>query len=213
MKYASLVWVALICATPALAQVSLDDLEQRDGVYYAASAQQPYSGLVVGDGLEGELEDGRRSGKWAFYSASGAKQREVLYVDGAPLHMVGWHVNGRKESETFYAEGIREGPARMWDAKGTLRAERPWKANQLHGEEKVYDHHGNVHLVTSYKQGTRHGPTTWYYPDGSVKWETHFDEGKRTGTWLQYGAEGSMSMETHWNNGVLAKRVNPHAGH
>ena len=73
MKHLLAPILLLVFLFPSLAlglEVTLDDLVERDGVYYKKFTDVPFSGKVTGQG-QGELKDGVKDGPWVSYRKDG----------------------------------------------------------------------------------------------------------------------------------------------
>ena len=81
----SVVFVVLLFPALALGEeVTMDDLVERDGVYYKKFTDVPFSGKVTGRGL-GQIKNGEKEGPW------------VRYYDDGQLYQKGNYKNGKKE--------------------------------------------------------------------------------------------------------------------
>lgn len=207
---------AFVLISPtATAQVTSDELEQRDGLYYRTGQPAPFTGLVENPGeSRGNVENGERVGEWTWWYPDGQRALLISYDDGTPLNQTRWHENGQVSSRTTYDdEGRITGLMQHWDVNGTLRDAHEWEAGMEHGEARQYDHNGNLLRTAYYVDDKKHGTETWWYTDGTKRWEIHFDEGARTGTWTQYDPDGQVQMQSVWADGKLISRNSPHAGH
>lgn len=216
-RHSILVFLLLFVSSQhVFAQVSLDDLENRDGVLYVSGSSQPYSGSVVQPGrMSGEVRNGHRVGEWVWTYQDGSPEFLAGYDDkGVLIRRANWHPNGIQESDLAYRNGQAHGPMEHRDINNVLRERHAYRNGQQHGSGEIFDHKGNLLIRTRYVDGQRHGERVWFFPDGSKRWETSWKEGERDGTWTQYTREGTIVMQTEWKEGVLAGRMqNPHANH
>jgi antitoxin component YwqK of YwqJK toxin-antitoxin module len=198
------------------AQISLGDLENRDGLLYVSGSSQPYTGSVAQTGrMSGQVKEGLRVGEWVWTYEDGSPEFLAGYDDeGVLIRRANWHPNGVQESDLAYRNGQAHGPMEHRDINNVLRERHAYRNGQQHGTGEIFDHDGNLLIKTEYVDGERHGQRVWYYPDGSKRWETSWNAGERNGTWTQYTREGTVVMQTEWENGELADRLeNPHNNH
>jgi len=97
-------------------EVSIDELEKREGAWYAKGEAEPFTGTEIGyyeDGSkswEVPLVDGKTQGTRIEYYKNGPKKREIPWVDGKQHGLqTSWYENGQKEEVSIYKEGKREG--------------------------------------------------------------------------------------------------------
>ena len=76
----------------------MDDLVERDGLYYKKFSDIPFTGEIKSKTDFGQMVDGKKEGPWVDY-----------------------HVNGLLVSKGAYKNGKREGPWVYYDDDGTLR--------------------------------------------------------------------------------------------
>ncbi len=113
------------CATTKEpAAVSGEYLVERDGLWYEAASEEPFSGVMVeywpgGEKkVEAELIDGRVHGRLTEWDEDGQLASQVEYRDGE-LHgeAVAWYENGQKLAEVEFIDG-EEVSRREWDEEG-----------------------------------------------------------------------------------------------
>ena len=77
----------------------MDDLAERDGLYYKKFTETPFTGKVTGE-EQGSIENGKRDGAW------------VEYFESGQLRFEGKYKNGLKDGEWFsyYKKGLLAGP-------------------------------------------------------------------------------------------------------
>ena len=81
---APILLVTLLFPSLALAAsrgLGMDDLVERDGLYYEKFTDVPFSGRI--EGLQrGSFNDGKTDGPWVFYYDNGQLSLEGTYKDG-----------------------------------------------------------------------------------------------------------------------------------
>ncbi|MBN3035799.1 MAG: hypothetical protein JW861_09450 [Bacteroidales bacterium] len=108
---------------------SWPDGQPRIVIYYADPGQeQPIrEEQFYEDGtprLEGNYENGQRTGRWIYWYPNGNKWSEANYKAGVDHGTkTVWHESGQKYYEGEMTEGKRSGIWRFWDEQGNLTKE------------------------------------------------------------------------------------------
>jgi antitoxin component YwqK of YwqJK toxin-antitoxin module len=110
--------------------IDFDRLQERQGIFYAVNATEPYTGAVIDLYQNGQkmyernYVGGTRQGLTILWFENGQKQGEGNFVDGkeSGLHTQ-WYENGQKESEGNFVDGQRNGRRTMWFKNGQIMAE------------------------------------------------------------------------------------------
>ena len=122
--------VLVVLLFPALAvweTVTMDDLVERDGLYYKKFTNVPFSGKVTGK-EQGSLKNGKKEGLWVKYRKDGQLKSKGTYKNGKKegLYVRYWD-NGQLYSKGTYKNGKEDGPwvhyydgGRIW-TKGTYK--------------------------------------------------------------------------------------------
>ena len=101
---------------------------------------------------EGQLLDGKRHGKWAFWYKHGQKQLEGEYIKGKKTGIwVKWNERGAKITEGEFLHGKMHGMWTDWYVNGQKAQESHW----LHGK--------------------RDGKWTWWSSQGAVEKAENYD--------------------------------------
>ena len=73
----------------------MDDLVEREGVYYEKFTDVPFNGKVTGN-PQGSYKNGKRNGAWVGYHNTGELSYKGNYENGfREGAWVGYHVNGQ----------------------------------------------------------------------------------------------------------------------
>ena len=67
---ASLVLMVLLLPALALGE-TMDDLVQRDGLFYKKFTVVPFTGNITGKNTQGTIKNGRKDGSWVDYWDNG----------------------------------------------------------------------------------------------------------------------------------------------
>jgi len=87
---------------------TLDDLVQREGIYYQKFTDVPFSGKVTGE-YQGVIKNGKFDGPWGFYYESGQLSYKGNYKNGkADGEWVKYNEDGtvNKELTGRYVNGM-----------------------------------------------------------------------------------------------------------
>ena len=100
--------------TPSVEVKEVSQLEERDGVMYEPSKEEPFTGRHV------------------IHHENGQKQVEGNYKEGMKDgHWTYWYENGQKESEGNFKEGMEDGLWILWDENGQKKSEGNYKDGEL----------------------------------------------------------------------------------
>ena len=101
-------------------KVKMNDLTERDGLYFKKSSEVPFTGQVEGR-YQGKILEGKRNGLWLTYSPEGNLWFKNNYINGIiDGDSFMYHMNGQLRSKSFYDMGI-ELATEEYDKKGALR--------------------------------------------------------------------------------------------
>ena len=84
MKHILAPILLMVFLFPSLAlgeEVTMDDLVEREGIYYKKITDVPFSGKVTGGG-QGEIKNGKREGPWVSYFENGQLWDKGDYKNG-----------------------------------------------------------------------------------------------------------------------------------
>ena len=101
-------------------KVKMNDLTERNGLYFKKSSEVPFTGELEGR-YQGKMVKGKRSGLWLTYSPEGTLWFKKNYVNGIiDGFSFMYHMNGQLRSRSLYDMGI-ELATEEYDKKGNLR--------------------------------------------------------------------------------------------
>ena len=96
----------------------MDDLVERDGLYYEKFTDAPYSGKVTGK-EQGSFKDGKREGAWIYYHRNGQLQLKGNYKNGQKEGAwVDYWENGQLQLKGNYKNGKKDGVWVAYFSKG-----------------------------------------------------------------------------------------------
>jgi len=194
-------------------KVNFSQLQDRNGLFYMANKDKPFSGDVssYNNGkveLEGRLEDGLRVGLWTTYYPNSQKKSEGNYKEGLKDGTwTYWKENGQQESVEVYKfgkmltnEGTVTEPAKDTVKKEIAEKEIVQKAPAKPVAVKPVEHkpepvvwerlHGGT---VKFLNGVPYtGPVVKYARGGGKEIEGNFERGKRSGKWVYYDHRGNV---------------------
>ena len=123
---------------------TLDDLVERDGLYYPKFSEVLFTGKITGN-QQGSIKNGQREGAWVYY-----------------------YKNGQLEYKGNYKNGYQEGAWISYYENGQLYYKGNLKNGWLEGAWVWYYGNGQVNNKGNYKKGKRDGAWVYYREDGTV---------------------------------------------
>ena len=126
---------------------TMDDLVERDGLYYEKFTDVPFSGEVT-EGQQVSLKNGKREGTWISY-----------------------HVNGQLQYKGNFKNGKEEGAFVAYHENGQLWAKGNYKNSKKDGAWIWYHKHGQLMHKGNYKSSKKEVAWVSYNEDGTVNKE------------------------------------------
>ncbi|MBX2963345.1 MAG: hypothetical protein KF687_12590 [Cyclobacteriaceae bacterium] len=139
--------------------------------------------------MEGDYENGKRTGEWITYFPSGNIAAHGKYENDHPVGK--WEYffeDGTMSSSGEYLEGYKQGYWSSFTPTGKLLSEANY--DQGTGGYKEYYPSGKLKISGKVVEGFRQGPWVFYYEDGKKEGDCEFDRGK--GTYYGYYRDGAL---------------------
>lgn len=136
---------------------TLDDLVERDGLYYKKFSDVPFAGEVEGR-FQGKFKGGKREGPWLHFYDSGQMLYKGKYKNGEADGSWGFYYdNGQLSEEGEYRNGKRDGPWVGYHDNGQLWRKGAYKNGKEEGRWVYYDDDGTFRNNSSgvYKGGKK----------------------------------------------------------
>ena len=90
--------------------LSMDDLVEREGLYYQKFTDVPFTGEIDEELKRGNYKEGQRDGTWISYHENGQLKYKGDYKNGRQEGTwIGYHENGQLHYKGEYKNGKREG--------------------------------------------------------------------------------------------------------
>ncbi|MGC6479135.1 MAG: toxin-antitoxin system YwqK family antitoxin [Flavobacteriaceae bacterium] len=100
--------------------------------------------------------------------------------------------------EMYISDGIQQGPHRIYDTTGYIKAEKNMTNGVQDGISTYYRPDGKVSQTHEFVQGRLGGKSIFYHKNGKVRLLMQFSpSGKKSGTWYEYDLQGNIIKETH----------------
>ena len=136
---------------------TLDDLVQRNKIFYKKFSDEPFSGKVEGR-FQGFFENGKKTGLWITYHDNGNLNQKGNYkygnLDGK---WFGYHKNGQLSFNVNFKNGIKDGKYESYYENGNLWNKGSYKNGKENGSWVVYNKDGtlNSKLSGTFKDGNK----------------------------------------------------------
>jgi len=129
------------CASSSSAQMNLDELAYRGGLYVDPASGQPYNGEVVSRWNaqvireRGTLRHGHWNGLHEWYHRNGQLSGRETYRDGVlDGEAVAYYKTGQLSARESYRSGRLDGPYESYWVRGILAERGAWSSGEPCGE-------------------------------------------------------------------------------
>ena len=201
------IFLALFLLSCTEREVSLETLQERNGLKYIVNEDKPFSGHLVEYKntppnitekqkiISIHYKDGKEHGLSTTWNDSGQKEGELHYKDGTLDGLsASWYKSGQKESEIHHKDGKHHGLATIWYENGQKNSESHFKKNTIDGLATHWYKSGQKKSEIYYKDGKQHGLSTIWYENGQKKGEATYKDGEKNGiatVWNKNGQKES----------------------
>lgn len=170
----------------------MDDLVQRQGLYFKKFTDTPFSGEIKEGMSQGKIKDGRRVGKWAFFRDSGQLESKGGYENGKKEgEWLKFYNNGELFLRVNYKNGNVAGKLIAYDYDGNVSREENYQNDERDGTTILYVSGFKANEI-NYKLGEIHGPFIEYYlKNGKIESEAFYESGKLNGPFIEYFENGA----------------------
>ncbi|MGP8215956.1 MAG: tetratricopeptide repeat protein [Bacteroidia bacterium] len=123
---------------------------------------------------EGENMNGKRTGKWLFYSECGTLTEEENYKDGLlDGFKIGYYNDGKVHDSLNYNNDLAEGLYHEYAENGKLKTLGWYVDNTKQGDWYYYDAHGTLVSHIYYLNDATHGYADYYDVNGRLTSEEY----------------------------------------
>jgi antitoxin component YwqK of YwqJK toxin-antitoxin module len=162
--------LALSLTASAAFATSMDDLVERDGLYYKKFTDKPFTGVVDEGKRRGAFKNGEQEGPWLSY-----------------------YENGQLSTKGAFKNGEQEGPWLSYYENGQLSTKGAFKNGEQEGPWLSYYENGQLYSKGAFKNGKWEGPWLDYWENGQLMNKGAFKNGKEEGPWVYYWKNGQLS--------------------
>ena len=153
---------------------TMDDLVERDDLYYKKFTDVPFTGEIYEGLVRGNFKNGRKEGPW-----------------------IGYHENGQLRYKGEFKNGEREGPWIGYLKNGQLSYKGVFKNDEPAGPWIGYLKNGQLSYKGVFKNGEREGTWVGYYGNGQLQYKGEYKNGFREGTWVFFNKDGTKRMSEY----------------
>ncbi len=196
-----------------------------EGAYKDGALDGPWRRNHPGGAVaeQGAYAAGQKTGRWVQTSSSGAALGEYELAAGTGVEKR-WHDTGALYRELALKDGVRHGPAKLYErdgsliesaryargaldgpravgTKGTLRIEERFAAGVRTGARKIWQ--GGIQLAeeTYDRRGRLHGPYTLWRSRKVKRVKGQYASGKRSGDWIWNDRDNKKEREGSYVDG------------
>ena len=206
-------FVLFVCGSLILGckEKAPENLSRNDGIVSgdAGLVYDDSSGLVFKVG-----ETVPFTGKAVWYYPDGKPKQETLFEGGREHgEERWWHENGERAAQSFYVQGMLEGPSIQWYDRDSLKeSQANYSKGKKNGVETIWYPNGKERSVVNYRAGDRHGEAAGWYEDGKKEWLAHWKDDRPTGENREWYRNAQLKFlkvyldgkahgaETHWHD-------------
>jgi antitoxin component YwqK of YwqJK toxin-antitoxin module len=123
---------------------------------------------------------------------------------------VTFHPNGKKHSEGYYRDGMRQGKQMEFYWEGKKIYEYYCDRDKLVGPFRAWNRDGTLSQLDNYRNGKLHGNHRQWRINGQLYIEGSYEEGEKEDRWRTYTLEGKLEKEELYERGKLIKGANGH---
>ena len=111
---------------------TMDDLVERDGLYYKEFTDVPFTGDITDKTTQGTFRNGGKEGPWVEYQDNGQLSYEGTYKDGIQEGpWVQYYEDGQLSYKGTYKVGKEDGPWVHYYPNGQLSDKGTYKDGEL----------------------------------------------------------------------------------
>ena len=149
----TILFISLLSSPSWSETVTLDDLVERNDLYFEKFTNTPFTGEVSGKD-SGKFKKGQKNGEWLSYYKYGQLYSEGNYKDGKQEGFwFTYHENGKLRGENNYKDGQQEGRYTWYYENGQLRTKGNWKDGKEEGLWEYFNVDGSLKETRTYKNG------------------------------------------------------------
>ena len=173
--------------------IDINNLVERDGLYYEKFTNKPFTGNSTGL-KQGKIKDGKQEGEWLVYYKNGQLNSKRNYKDGKMEgERLKYNENGQLSFKGNYKDGKQEGKQLWYDDKGQL------KSTQIYKDGEPIEIIQRIDGIES--KELRH------YANGELRQIEQFKDGEKDGKQLYYNDKGRLEQTKIYKDGELIETI------
>ena len=155
-------WLALTRHPAKVRELTIFDLDRRDGVLFASGEKEPFNGHLIEN-----------------YTATARKA--TVEVHNGKVHGVscGWYDNGQIEVEETFVEGVSHGTRTRWHANGARKSLAQIEHGEVVGPYFEWYDNGQRAVQMTLRDGQPDGLVEAWHRSGALKSHVRFEQGKQ----------------------------------
>ena len=188
-----------------LEHVALEDLAERESVFYKINDDKPFTGIITQENPEtdylflGRTKDGKKDGQWVKWFPSGKDVLEIFIVD-VPIPEPKKPWSGGKQEQGGYKEGEKHGQWTEWYDNEHIKSHGQYDLGTMIGHWIFYYKNGIKEKEGALVDGNADGLWVFYDDEANKSQEGTFSNGTKEGQWTAWFADGRLS-EGYYANG------------
>ncbi len=181
---------------------------------------------------EGSLSDGKKVGKWKYYTSDGLPESVENYTNGVINgEYISYHPTGKLNVTGNFANGLVDGkvtwrnifgiPSRtltyrndtlQGEARTYFGSSQPMEVyenqkNQITGRHITYYASGQEGIIANYSAGSPDGEYIEYHSNGRLSVRGTYKNGKEDGEWTYWYSNGRVKLVRNYIDGVTTGLV------
>lgn len=191
-KFLIILCLVLLSSYSYSKEILLDQLVERDGVYYEVNSTTPFTGsvgLYENGQLEkkGNYKDGKLNGIFKIFNEKGKLEQSLNYKDGELDGLTEFfNEKGKLKESRNYKDGKQVGLTELFNEKGKLTQRGNWKNGKPEGLFEWFDENGKLSSRGNFIDGEKEGLFEWFDEKGKLTQSGNLKNGKRDGITFFY---------------------------
>lgn len=148
----------------------------------------------------------RRHGTVTKWKLDGTKESETEFVDGVVKGpIISYDDNGVKDQLVTYEGKTKNGLFETYYPDGSIRKRGYYVKDSLQGEYTAWFDDGQIEFTGQYSGDLMQGDWIKYYPTGELKATSQHIDGKREGRYKVYDQRGDLLIDDLYEKGEVTK--------
>ena len=184
LKYIIIFKIFFLSVLFSQKEYHLETLSKKNDIYFDNVSNEIVNGNVyqIYKNIKvhiGEINNGKKSGKWTLRYKNGQKREEDTFLNGIQEGLsIKWYLNGKKRVEGTFIKGRPNGLYTEWYKNGEKTVEGTFEKGEENGLSVRWYENGKKKQEGSFKKGSQDGLWYWWYPNGENKKIGEFKNGK-----------------------------------